>query len=169
MWTADIWGLVLPHLSFSELCLARGAEKAARLAHVPIQDFIIRRRTTEKGASFAQAVRQHVLTPHSKLLTLVLQHIPLGGEGAMQLSRGDFDSLQLLDITNCSVTDIGASELIWKSKDVPILVLDRNPLGEIAFKALMHTYFHLSAVAGEEYVVAVRNLCQRSLSCGFAC
>ena len=95
---ADIWSLVLPHLSFSELCFARGTEKAARSAHVSTEDLIIRRRTTENGASIALAVRQHVLTPHSRLLTLVLHHIPLGGQGAMHLSRGYFDSLQLLDI-----------------------------------------------------------------------
>ena len=36
-----------------------------------MQDFIIRRRTTEKGASFALAVSDSTfsLTPHSKLLT----------------------------------------------------------------------------------------------------
>ena len=160
---ADIWSLVIPHLSFSELCFARGTEKAARWAHVPTEDLIIRRRTTENGASFALAVRQHVLTPHSRLLTLVLYHIPLGGEGAMHLSRGYFDSLQLLDITSCGVTDIGASQLIWKTKDVPILVLDRNPLAELAFKALMHKYFLLSAVAGEQFVVAIRKLPEMSL------
>ena len=162
---ADIWSLVLPHLSFSEQCSARGTEKAARSAYAPIEDLIIRRRTTEKGASFALAVRQHVLTPHSKLLTLVLHHIPLGGEGALNLSRGYFDSLQLLDITNCAVTDIGAAQLIWNTKDVPILVLDRNPIAELAFDALMHKYFHLSAVAGEEFVVAIRNLPQMQLPC----
>ena len=161
---ADIWSRVLPHMSFSELCFARGTARAARSAYVPIEDLIIRRRTTENGASFALAVRQHVLTPHSRLLTLVLHHIPLGGEGAMHLSRGYFDSLQLLDITNCAVTDIGAAQLIWKTKDVPILVLDRNPLAELAFDALMHKYFHLSAVAGEEFVVAIRNLPQMLLT-----
>ena len=161
---ADIWSLVLPHLSFSEQCSARGTEKAARSAYAPIEDLIIRRRTTEKGASFALAVRQHVLTPHSKLLTLVLHHIPLGGEGALILSRGYFGSLQLLDITNCAVTDFGAAQLIWNTKDVPVLVLDRNPIAELAFDALTHKYFHLSAVAGEEFVIAIRKLPEMSPS-----
>ena len=159
----DTWSLVLVHLSFSDLCLARGTEKAAREAHVPMRDLIIRRRTTDKGSSFALAVRQHVLTHHSRLLTLVLHHLPLGGQGAMHLSRGHFDSLQVLDLTNCSISDAGASELIWKTKDVPILVLDRNPLREMAFHALMHKYFHLSSVAGEQFVVAVRNMPEMDL------
>ena len=33
----------------------------------------------------------------------------------------------------------------------------------MAFKALMHKYFHLSAVAGEEFVVAIRNLPEMTL------
>lgn len=41
----------------------------------------------------------------------------------------------------------------------------RNPIAELAFDALMHKYFHLSAVAGEEFVVAIRNLPQMQLPC----
>ena len=51
--------------------------------------------------------------------------LPLGGEGAHLLAAGDFDSVQILDLTNCGITDVGASQLVWKTKDVPILYLDR--------------------------------------------
>ena len=153
-----MWSLVLSHLPFYDQCMARGTESSARAAFVLTHEFIIRRRTTNNGISFASAVCQHVLKPRSQLFALVLQHIPLGGEGAWHLSRGDFDSLQVLDITNCSVTDDAASGLIRKTKDVPVVVLDRNPLGDLAFNALMHKLFHLSTVRDEEFVISVRNL-----------
>jgi hypothetical protein len=51
-----------------------------------------------------------------------------------------------------------ASGLIRKTKDVPVVVLDRNPLGDLAFNVLMHKLFHLSTVSDEWYVISVRNL-----------
>ena len=155
---ADIWGVVLLQLSFRDQCAARATERAARDAYVSIDDFVVKWRTTNNGGSFARAVRQHVLKPSSGLLSLVLHHVPLGADGALQLSRGSFDSLQVLDITNCKVPDAAAATLVRKSKDVPVLVLDRNQLEDDAFAAVMHKLFHLSDVPGEEYVVSLRNM-----------
>ena len=42
--------------------------------------------------------------------------------------------------------------------DVPILYLDRNPIDEITFDAVMHKLFHLSSFDNLDVAVSLRNL-----------
>ena len=163
---ADVWSLVLAELwHFSDECCARATERAARDAFSSKEHFLIRRRTTNMGTSFARAVRVHVLQTKNQLMSLTLHHVPLGGEGALLLAAGDFNSIQILDLTNCGITDVSASRLVWKTKDVPILYLDRNPIDEITFDAVMHKLFHLSSFDNLDVAVSLRNLPEVSTQC----
>ena len=56
----------------------------------------------------------------------------------------------------------GASLIVEKTKDVPILILDRNLLGQIAFRAIMFKLFHLSAHKGQEYCISLMMRAQSS-------
>ena len=159
---ADLWGLVLSHMSFAQQCVVRATERSARHAHLLLESFSVRRRTTDDGVSYARAVCCHVLKPRSQLRLLTIHHVPLGGEGAFLLSKGNFDLVEELDLTNCSITDVGASHVVWKTKDVPVIILDRNPVDEITFHALMFKLFHLSAESDDSFAVSLRNLPQVS-------
>ena len=52
-----------------------------------------------------------------------------------------------------------------KTKDVPMLILDRNLLGQITFRAIMFKLFHLSAHKGQEYCISLRGLPVIDLEC----
>ena len=118
----DLWGLVLEHLTFAQQCKVRACERAARMAHISMEEFSVKRCTTENGVSFAHAVTTHVLIrplkPGSQRMSLILCHVPLGSEGAYILSKGHFDSLSILNLVNCNIGDVGASIIVEKTKDI---------------------------------------------------
>ena len=46
----------------------------------------------------------------------------------------------MLDVTNCHISDCGGAKLVDASGDVPVVVFNRNPIGEITFAALMRKF-----------------------------